>query len=233
MRQIKYIIKNKALRWIAYIDLLGTKKLIYGNKAKDIFIVYRKAIEEFKNQSGNMEDINSIWFSDTFILYSDDNSINGYAEVEHLARWFHYHLIKEGIPVRGAISYGDFYCDKENNLFFGKPLVEAYEYSEIQNWLGLIICPSAERKLKPLNIISGPNSAYVYTRIPTKKDLTDIGNESIILPACILSCWLPSDFQERFSHKLKIMMETQDGVQRIKYKNTIDFIEKNSRVINL
>ena len=120
MRQIKYMIKNEALRWIAYIDLLGTKKLIYGNKAKDIFSVYRKAIEEFKNQSGKMEEMNSIWFSDTFILYSEDNSVNGYSELEHLARWFHYYLIQEGIPVRGAISYGGFYCDKENNLFFGK-----------------------------------------------------------------------------------------------------------------
>ncbi len=233
MYKIKYNESYKSLRWVGHFDLLGTKKLINDNKAKEIFAVYKLSIEEFKDQSGKMEEIHSIWFSDTFILYSDDNSLNGYAELEHLARWFHYHLIKESIPVRGAISYGEFYCDQENNLFFGKPLIEAYEYGEAQDWLGLIICPSAEKKLKPLNIKADQNSAYIYTEVPAKKNLPDDAPKNINLPACILACWLPWNFQESFSQHLYKMMSCQEDRYKRKYQNTIDFLNNNKRYVHL
>lgn len=235
MRQIEYDQKYKSLRWIGYFDLLGTKELIKTNSHLAIFKVYRKAIEEFNNCKGSLVDINPIWFSDTFILYSEDNSVSGFRDLDHISRWFYYYLIKEEIPVRGAISYGDFYCDKNNSLFFGKPLIEAYEYGEAQDWLGLILCPSAEQKLNPAGIFSNQSSTYVYTDVPFKKRLMINGGESPIknLPACILGCWLPHDFQENICQKLCQMMKKQNNKQKRKYENTINFLKENPRYVNL
>lgn len=235
MNQIDYNDRFRAFRWIGYFDLLGTKELVQTNKFIAIFEVYKNAIGEFNTWKERLEDIHTIWFSDTFILYSEDNSVSGFGELDHIARWFYYYLIKEGIPVRGSISYGDFYCDRKNSLFFGEPLIEAYQFGEAQNWLGLIICPSAEYKLKPLNILTEKSSAYVYTEVPFKNLPSTVSRKTQfnILPACILACWLPPDFQKNISEKLHQMMNSKNAKYKPKYKNTINFLRENPRYINL
>ena len=174
MSQIEYNEKYQSTRWIGYFDLLGTKELIRENIHPKVFKVYSKAIEEFQKWKDNLPDIQPIWFSDTFIIYSEDRSISGFSELDHISRWFYYYLIMEQIPVWGAISYGQFYADKNNHLFFGESLIEAYIYSEAQDWLGLILCPSAEHILNSQGFFSNQSSAYAYTDIPCKN--LQIGN---------------------------------------------------------
>jgi hypothetical protein len=43
------------------------------------------------------------------------------------------------------------------------------------------------------------------------------------LPACILGCWLPIDYQSDFLKKLN-QMKVDNSKYKRKYKNTIDFI---------
>lgn len=45
--------------------------------------------------------------------------------------------LKYGIPLRGAISRGSAIMDEQNNIYLGKPLVEAARAEVAQNWLGI------------------------------------------------------------------------------------------------
>jgi hypothetical protein len=50
--------------------------------------------------------------------------------------------IDQGIPVRGATSYGEF--ETTDNIFVGKAIDEAAAWHEQSDWIGVHLTPSAE-----------------------------------------------------------------------------------------
>lgn len=102
-----------------------------------------------------------------------------------------------GIPLRGAISFGEFFVHERSIL--GKPLVEAFEAEKNQQWSGAILTASAEQKyqnykkkrqssknitwrginLNPADILSPFSPDIVAeTNIPVKKNS---GTETMIV----------------------------------------------------
>lgn len=231
MDQIKYNPNYYTKRWVGYFDLLGTKTLVNSQHHVSIFSIYCKAIEEVKKRNATLPCIEHAWFSDTFILYTDDESLSSFAELDHISRWFFYFLIEGRIPARGAISFGEFYADKENSLFFGKALIEAYEYGEAQEWIGFLLCPSAETVLKKIGFFTGNSSPYAFANIPYKKRKETLNDR---LPACILGSWIEMNKQNP-SLKSLYEMRAQLSDEKIirKYDNAIVFIEKHKRTVTL
>jgi len=217
MHQIKHNPDLFNKRWVGYFDLLGTKKLINSENHVKVFSVYCKAIEEAKNRIGNLEWIEQTWFSDTFIFYTDDFAISSFNQLDHLSYWFLYFLIDKHIPARGAISFGEFYADRENNLFFGKSLIEAYEYGEAQNWIGFLLCPSAKNVLKKQGLFSDKSFPYIDTEIPYNKREDKLNNR---LPACILGSRNVTNGVNYSLENLHLMRDRAEGKYRIKYDNT-------------
>ena len=222
-------------RWVAYFDLLGIKSLFKTKNHLSIFVILASAIEESKNQINRVKSIGSaeyIWFSDTFIIYTDDDSKGSFQIIDSILRWFLYFLIikGDGIPVRGAISCDEFYIDRKNNLFFGGALIEAYEYGEAQDWIGFLLCPSAEERLKYLEVPPAKTFRdYAYTDIPLKKELSNLNNN---LPALIIGKWMKVNNQNPIIEKLSQMKgRIADENIRSKYDRTIEFILKNERVL--
>ncbi|RJR46390.1 MAG: hypothetical protein C4576_10920 [Desulfobacteraceae bacterium] len=151
-------------RWVGYFDLLGMKDLVRTKHHLSVFTTYSIAMEQVKQRQ----------------------AVSSFAELDHISRWFLYFLIESHIPARGAISFGEFYADKKNSLYFGKALIEAYEYGESQDWIGFVLCPSAETKLNKMGFFTGRMLTYAHTNIPYNKRRDELkGN----LPACILGCW--------------------------------------------
>jgi hypothetical protein len=62
-------------------------------------------------------------------------------------------LIKQEIPIRGAISYGKFVRSViEGSVFVaGKPIVEAYRYEQLQDWVGIMLTPSTLRQARDVD----------------------------------------------------------------------------------
>jgi hypothetical protein len=165
-----------------------------------IFEVYRKAIEEVKTRKTRLPCVQLAWFSDTFLLYTDDRSISSWGELDHLSRWFLYFLIEEQIPGRGAISFGELYADRGDNIFFGQALIEAYEYGEAQDWMGLVLCPSATEVLERQGLLTGQDSNYAYTTIPYGKRNPRFQKQ---LPACVVGKWTKYDYKKSYSRTVK------------------------------
>jgi hypothetical protein len=139
-------------RWVAYFDLLGTKARIATGDHYDVFDVYREAIKRLTEGGVSHDQVRSTWFSDTFLLVSTDDSGRSFAQIEQAARLFWYYMLQAHIPLRGAIAFGPMYADFNHRVFVGKAMVEAYEYGENQDWLGLVLCPSAECEMASLGI---------------------------------------------------------------------------------
>ena len=222
-------------RWVAYFDLLGIKSLFKTKNHLSIFVILASAIEESKNQINRVKSIGSaeyIWFSDTFIIYTDDDSKESFQVIDSILRWFIYFLIikGDGIPVRGAISCDEFYIDRENNLFFGGALIEAYEYGEAQDWIGFLLCPSAEERLEYLEVPPVKTFRdYAYTNIPIKKGFCSNLNNN--LPALIIGRWVKINNKNPIIEKLSKMKERiADENIRSKYDRTIEFIKNPQKL---
>ena len=152
IKNIDYNQDLKLKRWVGYFDLLGMKDLIKSGAHVSVFVALSSVLEQLMDRVSAWPNVRYAWFSDTFIVYTDDDSGLSFCAIDDISKWFCYFLIWENIPVRGAVSCDLLYADRENNLFFGEALVEAYEYGEAQDWIGLILCPSATERLKHLGL---------------------------------------------------------------------------------
>lgn len=45
--------------------------------------------------------------------------------------------------IRGGVSYGEAFIDKENSIFLGMPIVEAYRLEQRQQWAGAALTDAA------------------------------------------------------------------------------------------
>ncbi|MGA3208040.1 MAG: hypothetical protein ABSE05_09460 [Syntrophales bacterium] len=226
---IHYNSNLSSKRWVGYFDLLGVKSLFKTQNHLSVFVTLSSAIEEAKKIVMPWENVKYIWFSDTLIVYADDDSNETFRAIDNISRWLFYFLITkgDGIPVRGAISCDEFYIDRENNLFFGKALIEAYEYGEAQDWVGFLLCPSTEERLIYLGMPAKKLMSYAYTEIPFRKERSNLNKN---LPALIIGNWVSINNQNPVIERLSQMKKRiVDENIRAKYDRAIEFIENNKR----
>lgn len=211
-----------AVRWVSYLDLLGFTELVGRKDWIYVFSHYTQAVEHFVEERGFEPTIEKTWFSDTFLLYSPDNTASSFASIEETTRWFIYFLICAGIPVRGAMACGDLYADKDNNVFFGKALIDAYQFGENQDWIGFVLAPSATNQMAAVGIPADERLDYAYWNIPYKKADDSLPRS---LPAYIIGGSVQINGRNPCLDKLVEMKGklVDDRIIR-KYDNTISFI---------
>lgn len=143
---------NYRVRWLAYFDLLGTSELIQMGKTTEVFAAFQEALVQLVRWKKRHAQVSHAWFSDTFILFSEDDSVESFTAIDMVCRRFIFALILRDIPVRGALSCDELYADRSNSLYLGLALLEAYEYGENQDWIGFLLCPSSTTKLTELGL---------------------------------------------------------------------------------
>ena len=104
----------------------------------------RKVLEDFERET----KWGTLLLSDSVLLYSDEISeqppLEPLTDAILISRIITMQFFRQRLPIRGAISFGEFYVNREENIYCGKGLVEAYELAESQQWVGTVIAPSAE-----------------------------------------------------------------------------------------
>ena len=171
--------------WIACFDILGFKEEILGfekaygvgHLASFADVIYREALEELNNGTEDFQDyIYTCWASDTFVFYTPDDSKQSFNVISLLAINFFRRRIwrSPSHMMRGALGTGQFYADKQNNIFLGSALIDAYTYAEKQNWIGLVVTPSTEKKIDDIESkLNIPSHTLLYQFIqydvPVKK----------------------------------------------------------------
>lgn len=138
--------------WLAYFDLLGFADLCDKSEAVKKLLVrdYDMIVEELKRITSDTLKYaslaNPVWFSDSFLIYTEDESEKGFLSVITSAKRFSELIItRPGIilPACGVISFGKFFANKEKNIFMGKALVDAVRMQEQLRIVGLFITPEA------------------------------------------------------------------------------------------
>lgn len=213
-----------AKRWIAYFDILGFSHRIETTHPDIILEIYNKLVR-LSQQELESAGLFCLYFSDTFIFYSMDDTPKSYSWIQVVAKNFIRDCLREYVPFRGAIAFDEFYVDLKKGIFFGKALVEAHREAESQDWIGLILAKSAEEKVREYRLKTGGHgypmvdvptyNQYSVVNVPTKiqhpvYDFHRNGNVELTLKA------------------LEEMQKTAPLKAKHKYQNTIDFIKKGN-----
>jgi hypothetical protein len=216
---------NDTTRWLAYFDLLGTRDRTKYDRHAEVFKVYRQALAKAEQLGKRIPMAKPVWFSDTFVFYTEGEETSQLGFLSLLAQEFAYYLIRSKIPVRGAIAHGLVYADHNAGVIFGDALGEAYEFAESQDWLGLILCPSAARHI---NLPWPENWRFQYRLCPVPlSHMPHIRSE----PMYVAELGEGRHYNG-VNQLIPVLREMQSSIvePRVarKYKNTIEFLQSLS-----
>lgn len=177
--------------WVAYFDILGFKNITHLDKGQlpVLAYMYSEVVNRINTMNKKLKEAGAqygcLWFSDSFLFYSYDDSINSYNLIYSAAKQFFDHMIitKKWL-LRGALTAGDFYADRNRNIYLGEGLIDAYTFTEKQDWIGWVLTPNAHAKL-----VAGDYAPFTYVDglgfreydVPVKPKTRNNGSEQIEL----------------------------------------------------
>lgn len=158
-------------RFIVFMDIMGFKDMLSRNghekvlKMMEEFIKPIKKMEiEVKNRlRGKLNStvlfeeamIKPVIFSDSVLLISNDDSTEAALETIWRAKALINHAFSKNIPIKGALAYGELTANINRNLYFGQPLIDAFEFQKELFIYGIALHHTAENYLVKTDLIKG------------------------------------------------------------------------------
>lgn len=136
-----------AKRFVVFLDIMGFKDFIYRNPHE---VVYEKlqllsqkkeALDKASKNIGRPYRNSAIYstsFSDSIIMFSKDDSIECFEIISAAAAFLMQEALTHNIPIKGGIAYGQVTVNKSQQIFFGQPVIDAYEMQEDVCYYGII-----------------------------------------------------------------------------------------------
>ncbi len=215
--------------WISYFDILGFKSSLESADQPPTLERLKKKIDSViseleKEIEKHDESIDYLFYADTFILFSKNNKIGDYPSLIRASKTFINKCIRERIPIRGAISFGHVQFGYKKKIIIGKAFLDAHVYSEDQDWIGLILTPSATNELNS-HELHPVRHGFINKDIPLRKYLD--AKELVFAYKFINGS---TNFKCPLLTPLKEMRSLAPESVKVKYSNTIEFIKKHYTV---
>jgi hypothetical protein len=156
-------------RFVAHFDIMGFKNSLMRLKHEDVANSFgplikikhlTEVLDDLRNSNEESEQlppdklalikkyqIKTVMFSDTILLISENIEEENAMAMVRLSQRLLKDCAIEGIPIKGAIAAGEFTADFEKSIYYGMPLVDAYELSEDLAFYGAAFHNTAEFRL--------------------------------------------------------------------------------------
>ncbi|MBD5321839.1 MAG: hypothetical protein HDS01_03590 [Bacteroides sp.] len=166
-------------RFVVFLDIMGFKDRVARSSPENLYselTEFNKDITNIINSSKKIdthelsqlsgksdialisgrENVNNIilaQFSDSIVLFSNDNSKESLLAISNVARQIMISAINRDkpIPLKGALAEGEITCDMPKQLFFGQALIDAYLLEENVQYYGIVVHHTAEKSVINLN----------------------------------------------------------------------------------
>ena len=127
--------------YIALLDILGFSSLIASGSGGERVAAYLGCLQQMKRETS----VDFVAFSDSIVLTVTGDDPDALLKIMKACSRLMYSLILESIPLRGAISWGEFDKSSVGDSVFvaGNPVIDAYRFEQIQDWVGIMLAPSA------------------------------------------------------------------------------------------
>ena len=111
-------------RLVAFIDVLGFKNLVFGETTGPIETYYGFLLSKFK-AAVDQRGFDFMLISDSIVIYCQDD-LENFFELVKMINIAQAGLLGKGVLMRGAISHGGLFVDKQNHIIVGAGLISAY-----------------------------------------------------------------------------------------------------------
>jgi len=134
--------------------VLGFSALVTSDRGIDDLHRYLECLQRVLEPGGS--GISYVVFSDSIVLTLDGTGSDKLLQLCQACSRLMTDLIKQEIPIRGAIACGKFVRSVvEGSVFVaGRPIVEAHRYEQLQDWVGIMLTPSTLRQARDANFTS-------------------------------------------------------------------------------
>lgn len=132
---------NLTDKFVAFIDVMGFSNLVNRDSVSDLesyFLTVTEVLNKIKTDKG---EIQSLLISDAIILIAP-TGLKGLRDIIIATRRIQSALLWRKILLRGAISYGQVFYDKNENIIVGKGFIKAYLLEQEAIFPRVIIDPS-------------------------------------------------------------------------------------------
>lgn len=152
--------------FVVFLDIMGFKDRVMRTDHVEL----RDKLKELKQEIAFLEndDLASgsllVQFSDSIILFSKDGSVDSLHKVAELACKILRTAIKKSFPIKGAMAKGMVTCDTSKQLYFGRPIIDAYLLEENVKYYGLVVHHTAEEDVKASDNTELFRDCKVYLR---------------------------------------------------------------------
>jgi len=152
-KQDDWNITNK--RFVCFFDILGFKDRVMRESHSDIYrdladiqvnedvlseVLDKEAIHNLFGDFG----IHVVKFSDSIVLFSKNDTIENFIIFLISARFLFCSFLKKNFLIKGGMAYGNISLDREKQLYFGQPIIDAYLLEEEVNYIGVVAHNSIE-----------------------------------------------------------------------------------------
>lgn len=155
------------IRYVTHIDILGMSALVLRNPEQawevlsDLVEVRKHSsrlgieITATKERFRITEKVHSVMFSDTILLFSNDDSESSLKALLIATGEIFHKAMFSGIPVRIGVAMGKFFHNQLESMFAGPALIEAYHIGEEAQWIGISVSEAVYLQSKAFNFKSG------------------------------------------------------------------------------
>ncbi|HEU4389711.1 MAG TPA: hypothetical protein VFV34_18040 [Blastocatellia bacterium] len=134
--------------YVALLDVLGFSALVGGDTTGERVRGYLDCLQRATKRS----QVDYVVFSDSIMLTAKGEEPESLLEIAGASSRLLSDLLSEGIPLRGAIAFGSFFRSAIGESVFvaGRAVVDAYQFEQTQDWIGVMIAPSARARVTDL-----------------------------------------------------------------------------------
>ena len=131
--------------YIALLDVLGFASLVASDASGARLDSYLECLQSVRRKKKAGTDVEYVVFSDSIVLSTPDDSPNSFLALANQCSVLLGAMLEKDIPLRGAIACGSYFRTQTTGGVFlaGKAIIDAYNFEKAQDWVGIMLAPSA------------------------------------------------------------------------------------------
>lgn len=178
--------ENLRDKYVAFIDVMGFSNLVNREKIDNLESYFSRITEVLDQIKTDKAEIESFLISDSIILIAPDTT-QSLKQLLTAIRRIQSALLWKKILLRGSVSFGQIYYNKERNIVVGKGFIKACLLESEANFPRIIIDPSIINKFEGdkvdfLRKINGTTKYNFEERlIYTRSQFSQISDDGIFI----------------------------------------------------
>lgn len=211
-------------RLILYADIMGFKDAVMSNKhelLKKRLLTFKQSFDSKIKPLCEGDYLRFVQFSDSIIIVVNGVDSMMVDLITRAGILLMHEALSNGFPIKGVISKGEFTYDESDDLYFGRPLVDAAMLHDELYYYGIVVHHSAEKVIKDNLSYSIP---YCISPVAIKKGKTTHYHLVWNMAARDFSY---ADITSQSIEWLSNIQESVSGAPRIYIDNTMAILDSD------